>query len=143
MRNPARTALRLAALAGTALAQRALRALAPVAGVRWDQPVEWVGGPWIERAPSNARNIALGLSIVSYLDTDPSACPVSFPWRNRVVRLGPVVVAVEDAHDGGGTARVFLARDELTGAGADLMRACWDAWWQRQEEEARCRRTMK
>lgn len=143
MRTPTRTALRLAVLAGTALAQRALRALAPVAGVRWDQPVEWVGGPWIETAPDSAWIIARGLSTVSCLDIAPGECPVSFPWRGRVVRLGPVVVVVEDAHDGGGTARMFLARDELTGAGADLMRAWWDAWWQRQEEEDRCRRTMK
>lgn len=94
-----RNALRLAALAGTALAQRALRALAPVAGVRWDQPVEWVGGPWIETAPSNARNIALGLSIVSYLDTDPGNVVGHFAASRRAQEIVDELVAVLSAQE--------------------------------------------
>lgn len=114
---------RLAALAGVAIAQRAGGALCRVAEVDWSQRVEWCGGPWCASEPDAG---IIPHSTLYYLEAARFGGSVQRQPHTYVMRNGPFVVAVEWAPDGGGTTRVFLAADELTGDGAEEMRR-WHA----------------
>lgn len=125
----------LSALAGLALAQRAALALCRVADVPWSRRITWVGGPWCV-TPLDTRGL-YQLAMLHYLEPARFGGGLGFPERVAVIRHGPIVAAVEWAPDGGGTTRVFLAADELVGAGAAELRRWHEGRERARDEEMR------
>lgn len=110
---------RVLSLAALMLSQRVARRCAEVTGLWWCQRVAWCGGPWC--AKPDGDHYGAPLHSLLFLESAFFRTEVSPPERVRLVRLGAFVAAVEWAPDGGGTTRVFLAAEELTGGGAAEM----------------------